>query len=74
MKAEDVKGLTPKQIQQKYALPREPKYMCDVELPKGTKVRTGTANRVKKWGKGGGKQYDLRGKQVGKFTNERKLK
>ena len=74
MEAKDIEGLTPKQIQQKYALPSEPKYVCDVEVPKGTTVRKGTANKVKGWGEGGGTQYDLKGEVVGTFSNERPLK
>ena len=74
MNAKDIKGLSPKQIQNKYSLPQEPKYICDVDLPKGTKIRTGVASKVNDWGTGGGLQYDLKGKQVGEFTNERILK
>ena len=32
---EDIEGLTPKQIQDKFALPQQPIYACDVEIPKG---------------------------------------
>ena len=46
MNAEDIKGLTPKQIQDKFALPSTPKYVTDVTVPKGTTMRTGTVNPV----------------------------
>ncbi|WP_019553471.1 hypothetical protein [Propionispira raffinosivorans] len=39
--AKDIEGLTPKQIQDKFALPNTPKYVCDVELEKGTHIRVG---------------------------------
>lgn len=74
MKAEDIKGLSPKQIQDKFALPTIPKYVTDVTVPKGTTVRTGTVNAVQGWGSGGGIQFDLIGQRIGKFTNERLLK
>ncbi len=35
MKAKDVAGLTPKEIQNKYALPFKPEYICDVKLDTG---------------------------------------
>lgn len=70
MRREDIKGLTPKEIKNRYALPEEPNYMCEVELPKGTRMHKGTANKVNGWGEGGGIQYDLRFKDVGQFRNE----
>ncbi|MBD5401948.1 hypothetical protein HDR58_03980, partial [bacterium] len=72
MKAEDVAGLTPQEIQNKFALPTTPKYICDVNLEAGTKLRTGEANRLFGF-EGGGQQYDLiiNGKNVGVFENER---
>lgn len=74
MRKEDVKGLTPKEIKNKFALPDEPQYICEVELPKGTRMHKGSANEVKIWGKGGGTQYDLRFKDVGTFKNETVIK
>lgn len=70
MRKEDVKGLSPKEIKDKFALPCEPKYMCEVELPNGTRMHKGIANKVEGWGNGGGTQYDLRLKNVGDFKNE----
>ncbi|SFU76953.1 EndoU domain-containing protein [Butyrivibrio sp. INlla21] len=73
MRAEDIEGLTPLQIQEKFALPNTPKYICDVELEAGTHLRVGEANPLEGWGAGGGTQYDLMGQRVGNFTNERLL-
>lgn len=73
MNAKDIEGLTPKQIQDKFALPNTPKYVCDVELEKGIHIRVGEVNPLDGWGKGGGTQYDLIGQRVGDFINERPL-
>ena len=73
MRYEDIKGLTPQQIRDKYALPDIPKYICDVELKPGTHLRQGIANEVDGWGKGGGTQFDLIGQKTGEFKNERML-
>ena len=58
MKAEDIAGLTPQEIQDKFALPYTPRYVCDVNLETGTRLRTGEVNPLFGY-KGGGKQYDL---------------
>ena len=73
MKADDIKGLTPLEIQDKFALPNTPKYICDVELEAGTHIRVGEVNPLDGWGKGGGTQYDLIGQRIGDFKNERVL-
>ena len=73
MKAEDIAGLTPKQIQDKFALPSLPKYMADVKLTEGTTIRKGIVNPLEGWGNGGGIQYDLMGQRVGEFLNPREL-
>ena len=72
MKEEDIVGLTPQDIQNKFALPTTPKYICDVNLEAGTRLRTGEVNPLFGF-EGGGQQYDLiiNGKNVGEFTNER---
>lgn len=72
MKEEDIVGLTPQDIQNKFALPTTPKYICDVNLEAGTRLRTGEVNPLFGF-EGGGQQYDLiiNGKNVGTFTNER---
>lgn len=73
MKQSDIEGLTPEEIQDKFALPQKPAMMCDVTLPKGTHMRTGLCNPLEGWGKGGGVQFDLMGQRVGEFNNERDL-
>lgn len=72
MKAEDIGRLTPQEIQNKFALPNIPKYICDVNLEAVTRLRTGEVNPLFGFD-GGGQQYDLiiNGKNVGTFTNER---
>lgn len=73
MKQSDIEGLTPEEIQDKFALPQKPCKMCDVTIPAGTKMRTGLCNPLDGWGKGGGVQFDLMGQRVGEFDNERDL-
>lgn len=72
MKYDDIKGLTPEEIADKYALPQVPKYMCDAEFPAGTKLRTGECNPLFGF-KGGGQQFDLMGARAGEFKNEREI-
>lgn len=73
MKAEDIEGLTPAQIQDKFALPSTPKYVADVNLDAGTHLRTGVVNPLEGWGNGGGIQFDLMGQRTGEFVNPRPL-
>ena len=73
MKADDIKGLTPLEIQNKFVLPNTPKYVCDVELEAGTHIRVGEVNPLDGWGNGGGTQYDLIGQRIGDFKKERLL-
>lgn len=73
MRAEDIQGLTPLEIRDKFALPNVPKYICDVELGAGTRIRVGEVNPIDDWGSGGGIQYDLIGQRIGEFKNERLL-
>ena len=72
MKYEDIKGLSPEQIADKFALPQVPKYICDAEIPAGTALRTGECNPLYGWN-GGGIQYDLMGVRTGTFSNEREI-
>lgn len=44
MKKEAIRGLTPEQIQIKYALPEKPAHISDVLVPAGTKMEYGTVN------------------------------
>lgn len=73
MKAEDVAGLTPTQIRDKFALSAIPKYITDVNIPANTVMRTGIVNPLEGWGIGGGIQFDLMGQRIGEFTNPRLL-
>lgn len=73
MRAYDIEGLTTLEIQNKFALPNTPKYVCDVELEAGTHIRVGEVNPLDGWGNGGGTQYDLIGQRIGDFKNERLL-
>lgn len=73
MKPEDIEGLTPLEIQNKFALPNTPKYICNVKLNAGTHIRAGEVNPLDGWGTGGGIQYDLIGQRTGNFKNERFL-
>lgn len=70
MKAEDIAGLTPAQIQAKFALPHLPNQVTDVVLEAGSKIRTGVVNPL--FGHaGGGTQFDLMGQYIGEFINAR---
>lgn len=72
MRAEDVKGLTPLQIQEKFALPQLPKYIGEVTLPKGSTIRAGEVNPL--FGrKGGGFQFDMMQQRIGEFKELGKI-
>lgn len=71
MEYEEIKGLSPYEIKDKYSLQNVPKYICDVEISKGSQIRVGIANSIPEWGNGGGVQYDLMGQRIGSFYNER---
>ncbi|ATW25759.1 copper amine oxidase N-terminal domain-containing protein [Candidatus Formimonas warabiya] len=73
MKGADLEGLTPAQIKDKFALPALPKYVVDVKISPGTRLRGGITNEVPEWGKGGGVQFDLMGQRTGEFLNSRLL-
>lgn len=45
MKYSDIQGLTPAQIQSKYALPTTPTHYCFVTVPSGTTVYVGVVNQ-----------------------------
>ena len=61
MAYDDIVGLTPEQIKDKFALPAMPKYVVEVEVPAGAKFYTGLCNPLEGWGNGGGTQYFLVG-------------
>ena len=73
MKKSDVDGLTPAKIADKYALPKEPTHICDVNVSPDFRLQTGIANSVEGWGNGGGQQFDTMGKFIDEdaFVNER---
>ncbi|WP_430885868.1 hypothetical protein [Fusibacter sp. JL216-2] len=72
MRAKDIAGLTPTEIQNKFALPSTPKYVTDAVFEAGTRLRTGVANGL--FGHdGGGTQFDLMGQYIGEFVNSRPL-
>ncbi|VVM22103.1 hypothetical protein BSPWISOXPB_1656 [uncultured Gammaproteobacteria bacterium] len=73
MKDSDIKGLTPKEIQDKFALPYLPDHVVDVKPPKGIKMRTGVAKENFN-GNGGGTQYELlENININVFNNSRPL-
>ncbi|AIS58571.1 Bacillus transposase protein [Listeria ivanovii subsp. londoniensis] len=72
MKPEDIRGLTPKQIQAKFALPAEPIYVGEVTIPKGSTLRMGEV--AENFGhKGGGIQFDLKGQYIGEYKEVGKI-
>lgn len=73
MKSEDIAGLSPIQIRDKFALPAIPEYVTDVTIPAGTRIRVGEVNPLEGWGSGGGIQIDLMGQRTGIFENPRPL-
>ena len=74
MRPEDIKGLTPEQIRDKYTLPQVPTQITDVIISKGSTLEGGISNGIPAWGTGGGIQYDTMGKFIGEFVNPRPLK
>ena len=66
MCAEYIKGLSPEQIQQKFALPSTPKYIGEVKLKAGSNIRMGEVNPNYGFN-GGGIQFDLKGQYIGEF-------
>jgi len=72
MRADDIAGLTPAQIQNKFALPTTPKYITDVILEAGSQLRVGVANELFGF-EGLGVQFDMVGQRIGEFINERLL-
>jgi hypothetical protein len=59
MPESEVRGLSPAQIQEKFALPQAPQYMTEVKAPAGTLLRVGEAGPIPGWGNGGGMQVQL---------------
>ena len=67
MRPEDIKGLSPAQIQEKFALPTTPRYIGEVKLKAGDVIRVGEVNRNYGFN-GGGMQFDLKGQYIGEFS------
>ena len=72
MRAEDIKGLTPKEIQAEFALEYEPKFIGEVELKAGDTVRLGEVGPNFGFD-GGGIQIDLQQQWIGDFTELGKI-
>lgn len=58
MKESDIAGLSPAEIQDKFALPATPSHVIDVRPPPGTPMRTGTVNPLF-GGAGGAQQFEF---------------
>ncbi|MCL1883013.1 MAG: InlB B-repeat-containing protein [Defluviitaleaceae bacterium] len=69
MRRADVQGLTPAQIRDRFALPSTPTRITDVNIPAGTPMFAGTANRVPGWGNGGGVQFQIETYNPAWFVN-----
>ena len=72
MRAEDIKGLTPKEIQARFALEYEPKFIGEVELKAGDTVRLGEVGPNFGFD-GDGIQIDLQQQWIGDFTELGKI-
>ncbi len=78
MRKEAVEGLTAEQIQRKYSLPSKPQFMSDVDVPAGTRMRTGkveTNFELQGGGGNGATQYEWLDTRVPPtaISNTRKL-
>lgn len=75
MRKESIEGLTSSQIQRKYSLPSKPTHVSNVNVPAGTRVRTGKVETNFEIQGGGGKgasQYELLDRlDESNFTNKR---
>ena len=60
MKESEIQGLSPEQIQERFALPGQnaPSEMVEVEVPAGTLMQVGYAG-TNAWGTGGGVQFEV---------------
>lgn len=67
MRAEDIQGLSPKEIQAKFALEYGPKFVGEVELKAGDTIRLGEVGPNFGFD-GGGIQIDLQQQWIGDFT------
>jgi outer membrane autotransporter protein len=62
MRASSIRGMTPEQVRDFYALPSLPTNLTSVTVPAGTVVWTGTSGPISGWGGGGGQQMFLTGR------------
>lgn len=62
MRASSIRGMTPEQVRDFYALPSTPTNLTSVTVPAGTVVWSGTAGPIAGWGTGGGQQMFLTGR------------
>lgn len=58
MRENDIRGMSAKQIKNKFALPTTPKYIAKVTVPANTQIRFGVVGKNYRHS-GGGKQYEL---------------
>ena len=74
MREDDIIGLTPEEIKDKFALPYTPTHVVDVKIGSVT-IRTGVVKEVEGWGKGKGQQFDTNGTRLSEkqFINEREI-
>ena len=74
MREDDIIGLTPEEIKDKFALPYTPTHVVDVKIG-NIIIRTGVVKEVDGWGKGKGQQFDTNGTRLneGQFINEREI-
>ncbi|MBZ2190598.1 RHS repeat-associated core domain-containing protein, partial [Alcanivorax sp. JB21] len=73
VRREDINGLSPRQIQERLSLPYTPTHIVDVNIPAGTRIRTGQAGA--NFGNPGGMtQFELIDRVEGAFSNGRRLK
>ena len=75
MREEDIIGLTPEEIKDKFALPYTPTHVVNVKIGNIT-IRTGIVKEVESWGKGKGQQFDTNGTRLNEeqFVNEREIR
>ena len=71
---DEIAGMTPAQIKEYLALPTEPVFVSEVQVPAGTSLRRGTVGTQEGWGVGGATQYELL-EQIPRtlFKNQRKI-
>lgn len=74
LRTNDIQGLTPTQIQQKYSLPNTPTHIVDVNIPSNIPMQSGQTATGAFGGSGGGLQYNiLTDTKSSWFTNPRPI-